>query len=396
MEMKVTRAYRETKKAFKKGKAKYIFHRGGTSSGKSISILQFLLIWGLENPEKIISIFSESMQKSKRGVQSDMRKIVAKEIWHQLTFNKTESVLYLPNGTEIRFLGAESEDKIIGMRSDISYFDEIDLFKNEVVEQVSIRTRIKVLASFNPRQKWELIEHLETRDDYMEIVTTYLDNPFLEESIIKDLLERAKHSLNFKQVYLDGMWGSIEGLIFKEDIGTGGDWQLISSMPVEGINAQHYGLDFGFVHKTASVHIKIIGNSVYIDEMLYKDDIVNSDIAREIKGFNPKNLKVVCDSAEPRAIAELRRTYGINTAPIKKLELKDSIQNWQEKQVFITAGSINLIKELRMWEYSKRKKDSKGNPKPIDKFDDAIAATRYAIDYYFKPKNKQQITIINF
>ena len=151
MKMEVTRDYRETKKAFEKSKAKYIFYRGGTNSDKSISILQFLLVWGLENPGKIISIFSESMSKSKRGVQFDMKKIVAKEIWHQLTFNKTESVLYLPGGTEIRFLSAGSEDKVIGMRSDISYFDEIDLCKKEVVEQVSMRTRIKTLALFNPR-----------------------------------------------------------------------------------------------------------------------------------------------------------------------------------------------------------------------------------------------------
>ena len=372
---------------------RYICLRGGSSSGKSISVLQYLVIYALQNKNKTINIITESMVKAKRSLIPDLQNIVMKDLWANIEFNKTESIITFPTGTVMRFISAEDPKKVVGLRSDILYADEVDTINEEVMNQLSIRTRGKIIFSFNPRNKFPYYESIEHRKDFVEDISTYLDNPFLEPEIITDLLERAKLSLNFKMVYVEGNWGSTEGLVFQEDIGDGGDWQLIDELPTES-DKEYFALDFGFRHKTAIVHVKVINKSVYINEEYYESDKINSEIAKEIERCNPHNYKIVCDSAEPRAIAELSRTYGIAAKGIKKLEVLDSINNWKEQTVFITKSSTNLIKELRTWEYEKKKTDKKGRPIPVNVFDDLIAASRYGIDDNFKPVNKKQIRII--
>jgi PBSX family phage terminase large subunit len=368
---------------------RYIGLRGGTSSGKSIAILQWLVLYCFENPNKTVNIITESMVKAKRGLIPDIRNIVFKELIQHVQFNKSESYFTFPNKTILRFISAEDPMKVVGLRSDILYADEVDGVDSEVINQLSIRTRDKILMSWNPRAKWEWYEEISQKKDYIEDVSTYLDNPFLEQAIIDDLLYKASKSLLFKQIYVDGDWGSLEGLVFTED----SNWFLIDQLP-EIFDKEFFTLDFGFRHMTGIVKARTIKNDIYIQEYLYKNDMVTPVLAKEIWALNPQNLPIICDSEDQQQIATLKRIHGINAKSMKKLLVLDSIANAQSRNIFITKDSVNLIKELRNYHYSKKKTDKKNRPIPEKVLDDLVDPMRYAIDWAFKPKSNKKGKVI--
>jgi len=384
-DLKVTPIFRRLQNYTNDTNIRYIGLRGGSSSGKSIAILQWLVLYCFENPNKTVNIITESMVKAKRGLIPDTQRIVLKELYQHIQFNKSESYFTFPNKTIMRFISAEDPMKVVGLRSDILYADEVDGVDGEVMNQLAIRTREKILMSWNPRAKWDWYEEMEQKKDYIEDVSNYLDNPFLEQSIIDDLLYKASKSLLFKQIYVDGDWGSLDGLIFEEDR----NWFIIDQLP-EIFDKEYFTLDFGFRHMTGIVKARIIKNDIYIQEFLYKNDMVTPVLAKEIWSINPHNIPIICDSEDQQQIATLKRIHGINAKPMKKLDVTASIDNALSRNIFITRDSTNLIKEMRNYHYSKKKVDKKNRPQPEKVLDDLVDPLRYAIDWNFRPKSKRK------
>lgn len=386
VDVTITDLYDKHEKAFNNPNIRIISHRGGTSSSKTITILTHLMLYAFNNKDKVITIMSETTPKLKRTVVRDMQSIVMKDLWNFCNFNKTELILTFPTKTIIQFVSADSESKIIGMRSDITYYDEVDCIPEKVVEQTSIRTRNKIISSFNPRTKWDLIEEWESRNDFKEIISTYLDNPFLEESIIKDLLYKGSRDENFRRVYLLGEYGNVEGLVFKEDV----NWHLIDKLPDQR-DVELFAIDFGFTNDpNALIQCYMLDNDIYVKECLYEGNLLNSQIAKEIKDYNPYNSTIIADSAEPKTIAELKRTYGLNVRAVKKESILESIQALKSHNVFVTKDSLNLIKELRNYMWHEKKVDKKHRPVPIDNWNHGIDCLRYLSDSYFKPVSKKK------
>ena len=391
IKMQTTPIYRRLQKMYKQKDSRYLVLRGGTSSSKSISILQFLVVYALVHENKTINILNESMVKSKRGLIPDLKNIILKELIQYINFNKTESTFTFPNGSVLRFISAEDPGKVVGLRSDILYIDEVNTIKKDVINELEMRTREKIIASFNPTHIFEWYEETNKKKGFVEDVSNYLDNPVLEQAIIDDILERANKSRNYHRVHILGEFGTTDGLVFTEDE----DWQIIKQLPTD-YEKEGYGLDFGFKHKTGVVHARVIGNSIYIREMLYADDMVTPELAQELKDINPLNLKIFADSEDQQQIANLKRIHGINIRPVKKLTRLESIDNFKSHQVFITEDSVNLIKELRNYHYSEKKVDKKNRPLPEKIFDDLIDPTRYIIDTFFKPTSKTKIKTLKW
>ena len=97
---------------------------------------------------------------------------------------------------------------------------------------------------------------------------------------------------------------------------------------------------------------------------------------------------VYADSAEPKSIAELN-SYGHNVLPVSKG--RDSIVYGinliNQNKVYVTSRSKNLINELRNYIWMTDKQGNKLN-KPIDAYNHAIDAMRYAITSQLENPNK--------
>jgi phage terminase large subunit len=136
--------------------------------------------------------------------------------------------------------------------------------------------------------------------------------------------------------------------------------------------------------------------TLYIDELLYKQGLTNQDISNHFLqlGLRKHSDIIYCDSAEPKSIEELYR-LGWNVKP--SLKGPDSvlkgIDTLKSYQLVVSPRSLNLIKELRNYQWQKDK-DGKLVNKPIG-LDHAIDCCRYgAITHFRVEKRSASFTMI--
>lgn len=367
--MRVTKVFERIDKHLEH--KRYAVCYGGSSSSKTISILQWLVIYAFRNNNKRIVLSAESIPKLKKTLLADLRSVVMPNIWNEANFNKSELIYTFPNKTTMAFVSADEPQRFRGMRQDVIYFDELSDIPEEVYVQADIRTKDKVLSSFNPVASFWITNYWNNEDYYVDH-STYKDNPHLSKSIVGAL--ESKTDPNFRRVYIEGKWGTLEGLIFEE----GTNWEIVPELP-KLYNARRLGLDFGYSKDpNAIVDVRYYNGELWLKEVAYKGGLINSEIAKVIDGYC-RNCKVVADSAEPKSIEELRR-LGVLTYPA--LKGKDSVNAglnlMKEFKLNVTEDSLNLINELRNYSWAKDREGNQLN-KPIDTFNHLIDATRYTV-----------------
>lgn len=78
--------------------------QGGSSAGKTFSIVPLLINYAIENENKMISIVSESMPHLRRGAMKDFELIMRfTGRWVEGAFNKQHSTYTFSNGSKIEF-----------------------------------------------------------------------------------------------------------------------------------------------------------------------------------------------------------------------------------------------------------------------------------------------------
>ena len=364
---------------------RYLILYGGSSSSKTISVLQYLVLYALKYPNKRITLTSESIPVMKKTLIADLKDVVMQEAWKLGTFNKSDLTYIFPNGSVFNFVPADEESRFKGPRQDIFYSDEVNHIPERVYDQADIRTKDLVISSFNPTSRFWLADRFENDKTFVHH-STVLDNPFVSPNIIEALKSRAAKDPNFYKVYFLGEWGNLEGLVFEE----GRDWDIVESMPRD-FDKRVLAVDFGYsIDPTAIIDIRYFRGELWAREIEYKTGLVNSDIAYLINKTS-KVTRVVADSAEPKSIEEIHR-LGIDIHPSQKG--RDSINHGinllKEFKLNVTKDSVNLIKELRNYSWAKDKDGNMLN-KPIDDFNHTIDALRYGV---WDMLNKKIITFI--
>jgi len=308
----------------------------------------------------------------KKTVIPDIRQHIMAGYWDDKNWNGTDMIYRFPNGTVFQFIPSDSEDRWHGLRSHIVYFDELFYIKKSIFMQASIRTSERIFASFNPVSKFWITDFWDDKETEI-LHSTYKDNPYLSETVINALETRISKDENFRRVYLLGQWGSLEGLIFKEGV----HWDIIPDevYPLE-YKKRVVGLDFGYsIDPAAMVDVRYQNGEIWLDELLYKREMLNSDLFTMIN----KDMRVVADSAEPKSIAELKM-MGADVRP--SVKGKDSINSGisliKEFRIHVTASSVNMIKELRSYRWDENRQ-GETLTKPIDDWNHLCDATRYAL-----------------
>ena len=350
--------------------------QGGSSAGKTISILILLIDKCIKNPGLEVSVVSESIPHLRRGCVKDFLKIM-KETGRYIpnNYNKTLLRYEFTNGSYIEFFSADSEEKLRGGRRQILYINECNSIQYESYLQLAIRTSGDIYLDYNPSSKFWAHSEIIGQADTDFLIVTYKDNEGLPDEVVKMLesnREKAKTSTyweNWVRVYLDGEIGQIEGTIFT-------DFELLDKIPEEARLLGH-GIDFGYSNDPCAVISLYKWNEdIIVDEIVYQTGLLNSELSNLLKSNNITG-EIYCDSAEPKSIQELRR-MGHNAKPVEKG--KDSvnygIQILQQKHMYVTRRSRNLLEEFSkyMW---KKNRDGGYEKTPIDAYNHACDALRY-------------------
>jgi len=357
--------------------SRYIICYGGSSSSKSVSILQQLTLYALVNSNKRITISAESLPVLKKTVIPDWKAHVMQGLYEPKAMNVSEMVYRFPTGSYFQFIPGDDAARWHGLRSNIVYFDEVFYIKKAIYDQADIRTSEKVISSFNPAAEFWIKDLFDEPKTYVDH-STYKDNPYITQQIVDALEARIKTDPNFHRVYALGQWGSLEGLVFEE----GTHWTVTDEWP-DDFKKERYGLDFGYsIDPACLVHIRYHNGELYLKELVYKREMLNSDIAIYLGGTVP----TVADSAEPKSIAELQRLGKYVKASVKgKDSINNGIQVMKQFKMNVHRDSVNVIKELRRYSWQENRQGEKLT-KPIDEWNHAIDAARYAVTDMFSEK----------
>jgi phage terminase large subunit len=350
-----------------------------TSASKTFSIIPLLIDYAIATPKSEISIVAETIPQLRRGALRDFLKIMDLiGMYDDSRFNKSSLVYTFSNGSYIEFFSADMSQKLRGARRDVLFVNECNNVEWEAYYQMAIRTRKFIYLDYNPvAEFWVDTELIQDKDTDF-VVLTYKDNEALDKSIVQEIekaRDKAEYSTywaNWWRVYGLGEVGQVQGTIFT-------NWHQIDNVPTEA-KYIGMGLDFGYSNDpTAIVMVYKWNNEYILDEIAYQKELSNKAIADILK---PYGGIVVCDSAEPKSIADLR-SYGINSTPCVKG--KDSIVNGIQKiqaldKFHVTKRSTNLIKELRGYVW---KTDRNGTilNEPIDFNNHMIDSVRYLLSH---------------
>lgn len=351
--------------------------QGGTSAGKTYSILLYLIYICL-NPKRnvLISIVGESIPVLKRGAYKDFLDILHANGWYkEEDHNKTDRTYKLGNST-IEFFGADDATKLRGARRDILFINECNNVSFDAFQELNVRTNLFTLLDYNPTAPFWATTEIAEQDNAEMIVVTYKDNEFLGQKIVDEI--ESWEVKGITNPYYANRWKVMgQGLLGQQTGAIYSDWKEVDELPLTA-ELLGSGMDFGFTNDpTALISVYRYNNEIILDEKIYQRGLLNSQIATLIKASDAKNAVIYADSAEPKTIAELRG-YGLTVLPVYKGKdsLNYGISLMQEQPFWVTSRSSNLIKELQNYVWAK---DRDGNTLniPIDDWNHALDATRY-------------------
>jgi phage terminase large subunit len=366
--------------------------QGGSSSGKTYAILTILIDYAIRNAGTSISVVSESMPHLRRGALRDFLNIMkSTNRFFDERFNKSSLTYTFYNDSYIEFFSADSPDKLKGARRNVLYINECNNISYEAYQQLSIRTTDDIYLDYNPDRTFWAITDVSNEPDAKRIVLNYKDNEALPQNVIeqfeinKKKAETSEYWKNWCRVYIDGLVGSLEGVVFN-------NWSEIDRIPEEA-RLIGVGIDFGFTNDpTAAVAVYKFNDEIILDEVLYRTGLTTGDIDK-LLDIN-KSVEIWADSAEPRTIQELKnRGWRIFGAKKGKDSILYGINLIQEYNLLVTSRSENLINELQNYQWLKDREGNKINV-PIDAFNHAIDAIRYLFISKLNKKNENRTPFI--
>ena len=353
--------------------------RGGTSSSKTFTIIPFLIHYALENPRVEISIVAETIPHLRRGALRDFLKIMDMTgLFNENEFNRSSLTYTFSNGAYIEFFSAEQPSKLRGARRDVLFINECNNVSWEAYHQLAIRTRRFIYLDYNPVAEFWVDQELIGKEDTDFVVLTYKDNEALEPSIVKEIesardkAHTSNYWANWWKVYGLGEIGSLQNTIF--------EFNQVDEIPKDA-KFISYGLDFGFSNDPASlVAVYKYNSELYVNELIYSTGLTNSDLTNKFKQLSINEYdKIIADSAEPKSIEDIYRNgfKAVEAARKGQDSIRAGIDLIRQHKLNVTKNSLNLIKELRGYQWQ-QDKEGKVLPKPINFNDHAIDAMRYA------------------
>tara|TARA_R110000764_G_scaffold105438_1_gene191112 strand:+ start:2148 stop:3488 length:1341 start_codon:yes stop_codon:yes gene_type:complete len=434
LNFKVTKVFDDIYKAYNtylEGKRRYrlIIAYGSSRSSKSVSIMQLFAILLLTRKNFKITVWRETRVTAVATVMEDFKKLLTSDPILGMEFvhnkkdasfvcKKTQSIIY--------FSGTDQTSKVLGMYQDISFFNEISEFTEEVYLQIAQRTQETIFSDYNPSGVTFLDKYSE-KEDTIFMRSTYLDNPFLSEGIINQLEGYNPFEIGTTYVDKDGKrlmneYNDLEvsstnrpppninnikngtanewlymvyalGLKAEKPNKIYSNWSECSDEFYDKLELPIYcGLDFGISSPTAVVEVKFDGDrTFYIKEILYKPTssmgITLGEFLQYKNPTNPNGLispstLLVCDSAKKIMVDDLAQDGLMAVSALKGAgSIARSISTVQSFNIVYTKSSKNIRDEYNMYSWKiDRYGMSEDLPDPKQE-DHAMDSIKYVISY---------------
>lgn len=380
----------------REGKHTHYWLKGGRGSGKS-SFLSIEIILGLVEDEDANAVVLRKVAANLRDSVFEQMTWAIHALGVEDEWERKVSPMELvrkSTGQKVLFRGCDDPRKLKSIKFQRGYakfiwYEEVDEFGGmqelRNLNQSLMRggEEFRIFYSYNPpkhARSWVNQEMAEEREDRLVHHSTYEEMP--EEWLGSQFLAEAeyirkRHPETYRHEYLGEVTGG-GGEVFRNLT-----LREISDEEIAAFDRVSCGLDWGYavdpLHYTVN-HYDKTRRRLYIFFELRAQGMSNRRLAEEIWKENPNHRAVICDSAEPKSIAEMRE-YGVAAVGAKKGP--DSVYygiKWLQdlEEIIIDPKRCpETAKEFYGYEYEG---DGKGGWKAAfpDRENHAIDAVRYS------------------
>lgn len=308
-------------------------------------------------------------------------------------------LIYAKTGQKILFRGCDDPMKIKSIKVPFGYigithFEEKDQFAGRQEIRTILQSTMRGgntfwnFESYNPpisRDNWANLDSAEDRADRLCHRSTYLDVPpdwlgeqfIIEAEHLKKTNERA-----YQHEYL-GIPTGTGGNVF-ENIEARG----ITDTEIKRFDRIYQGVDFGWYPDPFAfirLHYDKARETIYILDEIYQCKLSNEDSARMIKERRYTDARMICDSAEPKSVADFRAAGLPAAEAIKGAGSVDYGMKWLQRRKIIIdkARTPNAYKEFVGYEYERNRDGDIISGYP-DMNNHLIDACRYALEPVMK------------
>lgn len=375
MKLQTTRVFSEINNARKNGYTT-VSEQGSSRSAKTYNTVIWIVCECLAVPKTTVSICRATLPSLKGSVLRDFIEVLQRiGEYNDKCYNKSDLIYTFPNGSWVEFFSCDNETKLRGRKRKILFVNEANELKYLEWQQLQLRTTQLSIIDYNPSfsdEHWICEVNKDPRTYHF--ISTYKDNPFLEQKVIDEIESLKRKNFSLWQIYGLGLQAQVEGLVFR-------NVDVVERIPETGYRRRRFlGVDFGYTNDPTAIVDVVIEEetkTLYIDELCYRTSMLTSDIVAELKPQGA--VKIISESADPRLVQEIYRA-GINIHPVVKYQgsVEAGLTKMQEYKIVITKHSTNVIKEFRNYTYS-QDKEGKWLNTPIDVWNHAIDAIRYVV-----------------
>ena len=398
---------------------RYIVMKGSAGSGKSVDTAQNYLLRLMQDKGRNLVCIRKSDITNRDSTYAELTGAAYRMFGEQADqyWNIKQSPLSLTcraNGNQIIFRGVNDEKQREKLKSitfqrgkltDV-WIEEATEITQADFEIIDDRLRgelppgqfYQIRMTFNPvnRNHWIKKVFFDTPDpNVLTHHSTYLDNRFIDAAYHARMERRKEVDPEGYQIYGLGNWGEIGGLILH-------NWKVEEiSQDLNDYDDIAIGQDFGFNHANALLLLGIKDDNLYILQEIYVFEKETAEIIPlAVKAGFPKNRTMWCDSAEPDRI-KAWRTAGFRARAVSKEQTTEkkyqSAQiDWLKgivskdriihRMIYVHPSCVNTIKELQQWKWKKDERTGEYLDEPVPFQDDAMAALRYGVEGWRKPK----------
>lgn len=348
-------------------------NQGGTSSGKTYTIMQVFFFYAIAEANAILTVAGQDLPNLKVGALRDAKTIINGSKWMQEFFHVNESGSYITgrNNSVIEFKSYDNAQDAKNGKRDYLFINEANGIPYDIYWQLQIRTRKRVYIDYNPSARFWAHDDVINTEGTKLIISDHRQNPFLtgeEHARIENITDP-----ELWKVYARGLTGKITGLVLTR-------WDIVDALPPrEEWRGSWRGMDFGFTNDpTALEHVVLAHGDLWIDEEIYQTGMTNPDIAQRCREIGITRAdEITADSAEPKSIRELQNSgLWVNPSVKGKDSVAVGLDILRRYVIHFTRRSVGIIDNAKSYQW-RRDRDGKATNDPQDGNDHGIDAIRY-------------------
>lgn len=354
-----------------------------------------MILKGLKYPNRKFLVIRKVGNTLRDSIFALFKSVLADwKLYDKCEIRETLLTITLPNGSEFIFKGLDDPEKIKSIANiDDIIVEECTEIDMQDFNQLNLRLRSKnshnqIHVMFNPVSKSNWVYKMWFENGYntantIVLKTTYKDNKFLPQDYIDSLEDMKDKDPVYYRIYALGEFASLDKLVYTNWEEREFDYkEILKNNP--GARAL-FGLDFGYINDP-SAFVALVADEenkiLYIFDEFYKKGLLNNEIAAEIKRKGYSKEIITADSAEQKSIEEIRREGISRIRPARKGKnsILNGIQLIQQYKIIVHPNCKNVIEELKNYAWQKDKITKEYINKPIDSYNHALDALRYACE----------------